>query len=89
MRLREHVVEGRVVELGIETELLGVASEERLAGIGDGNDLDVSAMQVVLEEPFDVAVDETDDGDAEGLRAGRMRGTSMDLGRPNSRSPGG
>jgi hypothetical protein len=65
MRLLEHVVEAGVIELGIEIELLGVTREERLAGVGDADDLDISAMQVVLEEPFDMAVDESDDRDTE------------------------
>ena len=65
MRFVEHAVEAGVVELGIEIELLGVTREEWLAGIGDADDLDIGAMEIVLEESFDVAVDESYDGDTE------------------------
>src|SRR5271169_1481881 len=59
-----------MIELGIKVELLGVTREERLAGVGDADDLNVSAMQVVLEESFDVAVDESDDGNAQRRHGG-------------------
>jgi hypothetical protein len=41
-----------------------------LVGIGDADDLDVVAVQVVLEESFNVAMDQADDGDA---HRGRVR----------------
>jgi len=66
VRFLEHVVEAGVVKLGIEAELFRVSPEERLAGIGDADDLDVSAMKVLLEEAVNVSVDESDDGDAQG-----------------------
>ena len=43
-----------------------------MAGIGNADDLDVRAMQVVLEESVNVAVDKTDDGDAKRWRS-RLR----------------
>ena len=70
MRLLEHVVEAGVIQLGVEAELFGVAREERLAGIGDADDLYIRTMQVVLEEAFDVTVHKSDDGDAKGNGAG-------------------
>jgi hypothetical protein len=64
MRLLEHVVEAGVVELGIKVELLGIASEESLAGIGDAHDLNVFALKILLEEAVNVAVDKADNDDA-------------------------
>ena len=72
MSFHQHVVEGGEVELWVEVELLRILVEERAAGVGDADDLDVGAMEVVLEESVNVAVDEADDGDAKRW-SGRLR----------------
>ena len=41
------------------------ALEQWLAGVGDADDLNVSTLKVVLQKPFDVPVNESDDGEAE------------------------
>ena len=63
--LLQHVVEAGVVDVGIETEQFRVSREKRLAGIGDTDDVDVSAVKILLEKSVDVAVNEADNNDAE------------------------
>lgn len=59
----ESFVEIGVVERWVEMEFCGVVIEERAVGFGDGDDLDVGAIEGVREETVGVAVDEASDGD--------------------------
>jgi len=73
----EKFVEIGVVQGRVEMELRGVSIEERAIRFGDGDDLNVGAMQGGGKEAVGVAVNKARDGDAErrfGFGGGKRRG---------------
>ena len=70
----ENSFEVGMVEIGIEMEFGGVATEESAVGFGDGDDLDFRAVEGMGEEAVGVAVNQARDDDAErGLGVGGRR----------------
>jgi hypothetical protein len=61
----EHVLEVREEKVWREAEFLGDEFRELFVSFGDADDLDVGAMEILLEEAADVAVDESGNADAE------------------------
>ena len=67
MLLHEHALEVGVEETGVEVVADGVALDKGLVGFDDGDELDIWVLGERPEEAAGVIVDQTDDGDANGL----------------------
>ena len=80
----ENFVEIGVVERWLEMELRGVLIEKGAVSFGDGNDLDIRAVEGVGEESLGVAVYEAGHGDPERRPGfGSVQGASKDRKKEN------
>jgi hypothetical protein len=60
----KHVLDAREKDVVRESEFRLVECREFAVGLGDADDLNVGAMQILLEEAADVSVNEAGDGDS-------------------------